>query len=386
MERKPEGYWQNISNVRDEITRWRATNGGKFPSHKALVRTKHFALASAIVRVYGGYNAIRRALGEPIVQRSAGYWDDFENLRAALIEWREAHPGPFPHARQLEESGCCDLVGAIAKHGGFAAVRTKMGAGVTKLPNGHWRELDQVRLAIQSWMKKHNGRFPTKQELESSGYAALAVGINKYHGGFAAVRTKLGYELTQMPRGYWDDFENVRQAIDDWRLKHSGAFPTAHDLEGSGRADLIGAIAKHGGFLRVRERMGVELNKKPKGYWETFENVAKAIELFIEAHGYFPSTTDLAHSGLSAVARGIYLHHESLGAVRSRMGYSFVADEDLKRHADVLTEVIPQLSTPPSTLWSAMKSRWTRRDLDAAMAEYNQTPSLERFRSLLKQD
>jgi hypothetical protein len=67
------------------------------------------------------------------------------------------------------------------------------------------------------------------------------------------------------PQLSWDELETaVRALIGAHALALDGAMPTAKQLEEAGRADLVKAVGKHGGFTAVRARLGLS-DDRP--YW-----------------------------------------------------------------------------------------------------------------------
>lgn len=52
--------------------------------------------------------------------------------------------------------------------------------------------------------------------------------------------------------------------------------PFRRTLERSGRWDVIEAIKRAGGFAAVAQTLGMRASRRPVGYWDDLETVAKA--------------------------------------------------------------------------------------------------------------
>ncbi len=163
--------------------------------------------------------------------------------------------------------------------------------------------------------------------------------------------------------------------------------PTPDRLRKSGHSSLVNAIRdRHGGMAAVRARLGIEIpSRKQKSYWKDFGHLQTALEGWINEHdGCFPNDRQLDSTGFANLRGAILKHHGGFPAVRTRMGYGPVTNALIAEHAAALARVIPALRPPDTeSFWLALKSRWVARDLTEAIAIFEQTGSLERFRELL---
>ena len=83
---------------------------------------------------------------------------------------------------------------AISKyHGGMNAVRVKLGYTLPQRPKGYLKNWRNVETELTKIIKELN-RFPMQSELKNNGESSLASAIYKYHGGFDAARSRMGYE------------------------------------------------------------------------------------------------------------------------------------------------------------------------------------------------
>jgi hypothetical protein len=135
-------------------------------------------------------------------------------------------------------------------------------AAVCKKPNGYWRDFENVRREILSFVATREGppTMPTGQELRTAGRNALRVAIHEYHGGLMQVAQRLGIKPTQKPKGYWKSFMNVvREILDFMRDRNDyHTMPTEEELNEAGRRTLVVAIHNyHGGLRHVTRLLGL---------------------------------------------------------------------------------------------------------------------------------
>ena len=60
-------------------------------------------------------------------------------------------------------------------------------------------------------------------------------------------------------------------------------------------------------------------NRKPKGYWENFDNVQKEIKPLLVKYGRFPSNKEMTFEGKSSLARFIGKYHGGIIEVAKRL-------------------------------------------------------------------
>lgn len=107
--------------------------------------------------------------------------------------------------------------------------------------------------------------------------------------------------------------------------------PSRSELRASNRTDLEKALAAHGGASMVASRMGWSYNsrsRKPRGYWNSIENVKQEIDEFILSSdlppGVVPLKNDIIRAGRFDLARAI----EKWGGVSDvseQLGYGTTA-------------------------------------------------------------
>jgi transposase InsO family protein len=326
------------------------------------------------------------------MRRPDGYWEDFKHVETEL-RLIVTELGRMPTAAELKARRQSSLSCAIIQHGGFVAVAARLGiVGSGQQFHGVGKDFNKIE-GILLPICCELGRMPRIDELKARGLKWLLSAIARYHGGLIAVGRKLNERgmLVKMgrreyPAGYWHDLtcvENELRRI----VAELGRMPTAKELRDRHLCAMTDAIREtHGGFPNVAKRLGLSVRKHPHGFYKNWENFQAVLLPVCEELGRMPTAKELKRRGLSGVCTVINECHGGFAVVRERLGYALVTDADFARHADVLAQIVPQLGTLPTTLWSDMKTRWTRRDLDTAIAEYSETQSLGRFRSLLSQD
>lgn len=162
--------------------------------------------------------------------------------------------------------------------------------------------------------------FPVASEFRQPGYYGLYQGIIKYHGGILKARDRMGIELVKKPNNYWKDERNVIKKLKEI-TKQLGHFPTQLELAKIGESGLGSSITRyHGGLRKIREKIGQPYETKPNGYWRDFNNVKKELKPLIKKLGYFPTPKELKKEN-HALLSGITAHHNGLVNIRTILGY-----------------------------------------------------------------
>lgn len=202
--RKLAGYWKNFDNLKKELLQLNEARGqmGIMPTAEELRQLDRGDIQKAISKYHGGFQTVAERLGLDYRKKRAGYWHDFENLKAELFTFIRDHGTP--------------------------------------------------------------GVMPTKAELEAAQQRILSWAID-YHGGFPAVARQLKLKLSydRKPRGYWKRIDNLKAAIQEvsQALGHPETLPTHEELKMLGRTDLINAIATNGGWPSVARKLGLNYSR-----------------------------------------------------------------------------------------------------------------------------
>lgn len=338
---KPYGYWTDPENVQRELDA-KIAELGRFPTNGEMSSS----LSTAVRDHFGDIHALRERMGFVSGQKPEGYWKKLAHVEKE-IDALFSQYGRFPKSSEIPSS----VRMAIQRyHGGVAVIQKRYGeTPLERKPVGHWQDWSNVTAALKV-QTVELGRFPSGREIPSG----LRTALNDYHGGLAAVREKMGYPSGQKPKGHWQDWNNVKAALGA-KIEEFGRFPTGSEMGGS----LASAIQKNfGGFIAVRERMGVASSRKPNGHWKKWEHIEAAVEQLIEQHGRFPKGSEMDGS----LKSGIQVHHGGIAAVKFRMGHG----------------PAPVVDRKPSGYWQNWEN--FERELDAAIAHFGHFPSHSELR------
>ena len=312
--RRPPFYWRDPARLHDEMRAFaRATlAGGRMPLQRELLAMGRGDLIYAI-RIHGGIDAVAVQLGwarAPSVRRNArGHWASLDNLRTELNAFvnENCYPGMMPRMEYLRSCGKNDLVYAIRRHGGPAAV-----AGRLHLfwfgPSTFWRRFDNLRKRLRAFMAKSGlspRLMPLQEELVRAGRFDLVYGVN-LHGGVYPVARRMGMrvQVPRRPRFYWNSLAHVERELDAFLMNtqpsgrgHREHMPTSAMLLKAGRRDVAAAIRRHGGWDRLARQLGLKpaYEKRRKGYWNDLHNVCSELQVYLrQLEGWGPDEAEMA--------------------------------------------------------------------------------------------
>ena len=361
-EKKPNGYWHDTLNVEQGLLQFVQHYGtpGKMPTEAQLKGLGHSGLASAM-RSHGGYAALASRLGlelspqavrvqegrakrqelaaagirtQPQERYPTGHWLDFANVEAGVrlvVEHLGLHDS-MPTRKQLEDAGMRELVPAISRHGGYAAVAARLGLRSVSEQKKTWRDIDAVENALREFISRHGtaGIMPSANQLRAAGEYSLVSAITR-HGGSFAVAARLGLRMSakRKPNGYWSDPSHIDDGVLEFVREHgtAGSMPTEAELHAHGYADLAHAIRKRGTFADVATRLGLLLREKskPPGYWDDFANVELEVRAFLAKHParggprFMPTHQEFSKAGYAGLAAAFF-KHGGISAVATRLG------------------------------------------------------------------
>lgn len=334
---KPNGYWDDFARVEEAIKCFLITshNPRKMPTLAQLKQAGQGDLVSAIAK-HGGIGAVAQRLGLQLSSSSRpdGYWNDFSHVEQELRSFIEeqGNAGIMPTTAQLEDAGYGNLLHGIIKHGGFPAVAQRLGLKLssTAKPNGYWKDFAHIEQELRQYIQEQgtDGVMPTQSELNQAHRQDLVNAIRRFHGGLTVVAQRLGLQqrVSSKQPGYWTDFANVERELKSWIATYGspGTMPALQVLRMNGQTSLAGAIAQHGGFPAVAQRLGLTYayTAKPAGYWNDFSHIEQAVNAFIEEHGtpgVMPTRDELRNAGWHDLHTALGKHGGSV-AVAERMG------------------------------------------------------------------
>jgi Hypothetical methyltransferase/SNF2-related domain len=337
---RPSGYWNDFSHVEQELRSFIEGQGtiGIMPTAAQLENAGYGNLLHGIAK-HGGLTRVAQRLGLQLssTAKPDGHWNDFAHIEQELIRYIQERGTPeiMPTQSELTKAGRNDLIIAIRRmHGGFAAVAQRLGLQqrVFGKQPGYWKDFANVERELRLWITTHGlpETMPTQQTLRQAGQTGLSTAITK-HGGSLAVAQRLGltYTYTSKPAGYWNDFNNIEQAVNAFIEEHGtpGIMPTRGELRNAGWHDLEIALGKHGGSLAIAKQLGFQLSytKKVMGYWKDFANVERELLRFISdsgKSGVMPTVEELHRARLSGLSDAI-IKHGGFVAVATCLGLAY---------------------------------------------------------------
>lgn len=334
---KPNGYWDDFTHIEEAVKSFLITSSTP-ETMPTLAQLKHAGqgdLVAAIAK-HGGVGAVAQRLGLQLSSSSRpnGYWNDFthveEELRSFIHE--QGTPGVMPTGAQLRDAGYGNLLSGIIKHGGIATIaqRLELKLSSTAKPSEYWNNFAHIEQELHQYIQEYGmpGVMPTQSELSKAGRLDLVNAIQGIHGGFTNVAQRLGLQqrVSGKQAGYWKDFANVEQELRAWIAAHGspGTMPALQVLRMNGQTSLASAIAQHGGFPAVAQRLGLiyAYIAKPAGYWNDFSHIEQAVNAFIEEHGtpgVMPTRGELRNARWHDLEIALGKHGGSI-AVANRMG------------------------------------------------------------------
>jgi hypothetical protein len=180
------------------------------------------------------------------------------------------------------------------------------------------------------------GHFPTCQELREMRRGDISNAISRYYGGMHEIRKRLGFESNRKPPGYWKSWQHLVEELQPEieKLKH---FPSTSELDRMSKWGIINAMRSyHGGYPAVREKLGYGPPEKSRTneedrqkFRELYENGC-SIQEIAEKTGRNPITVNN--------------HLKKLGVVRSRSEALKIAYKRGKRRMKSIPEVAKELS------------------------------------------
>ncbi|GAB0491761.1 hypothetical protein MMPV_003016 [Pyropia vietnamensis] len=304
------GRWRVASAGRQREAAAALTSGRRRPVSAAATAAATMAAEAAAAGLVGGDEAAAAAPGGAAPRRR-GYWKEWANVAAALDEWHATHGTDLP------------VIGSGS--GGRASMPSAAAVAVGRDGRGIGRGTAAASAAALAdthpyspHLSPHPRVLPRQAALRSTGHAALASAIDRYHGGSAATAQRAGMVGATKPKGYWFSFPTLASevyahldataaaaaaeaaaaasaaATDGSRATASSTTtdstigggegrrervtrpgpPTRPDaairsvlprqavLVAAGRSDLVAAITRHGGLDVVARRLG--LSRPPR--------------------------------------------------------------------------------------------------------------------------
>ena len=197
---KPNGFWKNLASVSEELKPFVEKFNG-LPNSGYFKRINRKDIMCGIYH-YGGYQKLANDLDvelvQTVVQQSnctvpIGYWHVWENLLKEL-QPLIAEFGTVPSCCYVKKmSGSLDT--AMRYHGGYKRVREKLNLPnlydtVKNQPYGYWGNIQNVIFALKPLIEQYEN-VPSSGIIRTQN-CGLAAAIERYHGGYIAIRKLLG--------------------------------------------------------------------------------------------------------------------------------------------------------------------------------------------------
>ena len=319
--RKPMGYWKEWSNI-ENVLRKVIQSAGHFPSKGELSQQGYSSVATAIQEYHDGMKNVRQKMGFKSKRVEADHWSNIENIKNAIAEL-EKELDHFPSISEIMRNGYSGMVRAITKqHGGYRTIRLLMGGKIIQQSAGHWQKWRNVELVLQE-LTESLGHFPSETDLRNSQYSTIPNAIRQYYGGMREVRKRMGEKKIKKPNKYWHDFENIRKELAPPILE-LGKFPTHNQLIERGESSLSSAIRDyHGGFRKVKHRVGRVEEDKYGRYKSKNAVIKKLKEIwnhYPELNNQIPSDYWLRKNGYTYLGQSIVAHHGGYQTFRKKLG------------------------------------------------------------------
>lgn len=315
----PCSYWRVFRNLQKRLLSFvRLRNHGPvMPSFETLRRLGRMDLVYGIA-LHGGVMMVARRTGLEVVFPELGddFWGRPENVqreleRALLTQPLEARHS-MPSSVTLVQAGRADLATAIRDHGGWIYYAQRLGLrfAYEVRHQGFWAKeenvvqelLNYLTLRYGTWEypgkppehigpsnkpQKHGGRLPVEgmelprvkfipptELLKRDGRSDIAFAIERYHGGIHAFASRhslvIAEDVTHIkPAEVLFEWVHFAAELNGWIQKHgsNGIMPSKHDLIRTGRHDLRYATYKHGGALRVSQRLQLVFAQSSVDKW-----------------------------------------------------------------------------------------------------------------------
>jgi|SRR5579859_1505016 len=339
MGHNPWGYWTEFSNLEYELRRFiDKYELDRMPTQEELHQAGRLDLLGAVAR-QGGSHAVAKRLHLEVARSSAkgkpdGYWTNFANLEYELRTFiAERCLGErMPTRKELHNAGRTDLLQQIDRHGAYTVAKyLNLDAPEPNKPRGYWQDFSNLERELRAFIAQHGqaGVMPRSEDLLAAERKGGLVGAIYRHGGIYEVAKRLQLEVAvstkRKPDGYWDDFTNLERELRTFIAEHGqgGQMPTQRQLMKASRFDLLGAIQLHGGIVVVRERLGFQPVKKPRGYWQDFSNLERELRAFLAEQSLgdcLPGQKVFLAHGRSSLFNAMMCWHGGAAAVAKRLG------------------------------------------------------------------
>lgn len=337
-------YWKDSNNVRrefEQILKKHPDLEGRIPSTWWLNNNGYGYVSYGILNNYGSITFVRGLFNQPLLSEQVESYNKYKSKKSVLDALKkiwEEHPeidGQLPSSSWLRKNNYIHLDSSISRHhGGAVKLREEIGLDWKKRGNkykkGELRDWNYFSIELRRIIEQHkelSGKLPRTKWLNEHGHGALVSALNHAHGGRKKVSERLGLEdLGHTNRRVYKDEEylkNKLKKIIESNPQFEGRMPTQNWLIKNGHSAIVFATRKyHGGFNNFRIKMGETLLRKPRGYYQDWDNAEKELQKAIQLNsGKFPTKKRFAEMGMSTLGVAISEYHGGFPEVKKKLGY-----------------------------------------------------------------
>lgn len=220
--------------------------------------------------------------------------------------------GYFPRKRDISRGD--NLWYLIQKFGGARKLSTSLNMPFKDRPVIYdWEKLSLELIEIC----KSLGRFPTKGDFKKLGKSHLRPHIKRF-GGSYKVAERLGYNISFRKKGYWNDFDNLKNELMPI-IEKIGRMPPIKDFSEINKMEVYAAIQKHGGIYTVAKKLNV-VPYRDKDESRNWEYIKNELERMKNTLGRFPSLKYIKKHGSTKLDTLIVTHFGGLHKVAVKLG------------------------------------------------------------------
>jgi hypothetical protein len=275
-----------------------------------------------------------------------------ENITETLHSLIEKNGGYFPTTNQLRKLNNGEgIISQIQKFGGVQYFKDKLKVS-SKVKCSKWT-LSKLKTEIKAL--NNLLYIPSYNELNEANRLDILGGIQK-NGGFKNVAKLLSLptcsdylKLNPKPsKSKWTKvflFKELQPIVNKFNT-----IPSEGDLMNMGRADLVVGIKKNGGFIKIKEELGLVSSRKK---WNE-DNILRELKIILKENKSFPTSKFLKEnnrndllSGINSL-NGLNYFREILGFKKSTQGRK-TKKYSIEEVVKDINEVIDLIGHFPST-------------------------------------
>lgn len=168
--------------------------------------------------------------------------------------------------------------------GGFRGLQESLGKAPNQRPTGYWTDTQNIEQEARRLIL--TGNDLSQRGLANVHMLGLSAAIFKYYsGGIRALREKLGSQNLRVPRGYWENPENIE--TEARKVLQTEGQLTQGTLKRLRLSGLAYAVAGNypGGMRTLKEKLGTPVQSRPNGYWQDPVNIEMEARRILELEG-----------------------------------------------------------------------------------------------------